>query len=71
VSPFTDCDNLRTPTPNAIKKRYETYFLGLRQSDGSLVELADSRMDSAARGRPRPIPSVLAEEIKETYFSRR
>jgi hypothetical protein len=63
--------NLRTPTSNAIKKRYETYFLGLRQSDGSLVELADSSMDSAARGRPRPEPSELAEEIKNNYFLRR
>lgn len=63
--------NLRTLTPNAIKKRYETYFLGPRQSDGSLVEQADSRMDSAASSRPRPTPSELAEEIKNTYFLRR
>jgi hypothetical protein len=61
----------RTPTGNAIKKRYETYFLGPGQLDGSLVELADTRMDRAASIRPRPTPSELAVEIKNTYFARR
>jgi hypothetical protein len=63
--------NVRTITPNGIKKRYETYFLGPGQFDGSLVELADSHMDSAAMGRPKPIPSELAKEIRENYFSKR
>jgi hypothetical protein len=35
------------------------------------VELADTRMDRAARIRPRPTPSELAVEIKDTYFARR
>jgi len=61
----------RVPTGNAIKKRYETYFLGPGELDGSLVELADAMMDKAMFEGPKLGASELAEAVKNTYFAKR
>jgi hypothetical protein len=61
----------RVPTGNAIKKRYETYFLGPGELEGSLVELADAMMDKAMFEGPKLGPSELAEAVKNTYFAKR
>jgi uncharacterized protein YgfB (UPF0149 family) len=66
--------NSRKPVFNAVKKRYETYFLGgvgLGESSRSLVELGDTMMDLAAMKQLRHTPSQLAEDIKSFYFSNR
>lgn len=60
----------RTPTHNAIKRRYQTYFLGPSVLHGSVVEKADRKMEFAATSLD-PIftkPSEVAEEIRNTHF---
>ncbi|KUJ06556.1 uncharacterized protein LY89DRAFT_405612 [Mollisia scopiformis] len=59
----------KTPTFNAVKKRYETYFLGKMGSHGrSLVELGNEMMDLGSMKQLMCTPSELAEDIKNNYF---
>jgi hypothetical protein len=65
----------RTPVGNAIKKRYEIYFLGKLETGESrsvsLVELGDAIMDLASMKQLILTPSELAEEVKNSYFKKR
>lgn len=63
----------RIPTGNAVKKRYEKYFVGQvdpGEAGTSLVELGDTMMEIAATGLRRT-PSAIAEDVKGNYFKRR
>ena len=65
--------NSRTPTHNAIKRRYQTYFLGPLKLDRSVVEEADGKMEFAAAMLDSIFtePTQVAEEIKTTHFNAR
>jgi hypothetical protein len=66
----------RKPSFNGVKKRYRTYFLGLKlphRSLASLVEAADTMMElgvMGAMGLGMP-PEEVVEKVKKEYFVNR